>query len=217
MKKKNLIIKVHHLAPVQLPSVNEVESLLWVAYPPCGGSAHAMCQQSSTGLRLEGVGLFTLVVVWTDEVSQVDTGPCCERMRYYCVCVCVCEREFAKAVLTEGPLGCSGGHLHMQYSSPSLSPTQRYLLNKKHKMWINAIISNIITVFLMSFNPEKVYKCQSWVTDLFRTFKIKVCIKKNEFTGTDAWYSSFIWEMKSPTREQNILRDPQEENIVLFP
>lgn len=129
---------------MQLPSVNEVESLLWVAYPPGGGFTHTMCQQSSTGLRLEGVCLFTLVVVWTDEVFEVDTGPWCEWVRCYCEgrgCVSPSE-EFAKAVLTEGPPGCSREHLHMWYSSRwSMILTQFNFLNKKHKMWINAIIS----------------------------------------------------------------------------
>lgn len=71
---KNLITKVHHSAPVQLPSVNEAQSVLWVAYPLCRRFAHTLCQQSSTGLCLEGVRLFTSVAVWIDEVAEAEAG-----------------------------------------------------------------------------------------------------------------------------------------------
>lgn len=71
---KNLITKVHHLAPVQLPSVNEAQSVLRVAHPLCSRFAHTLCQQSSTGLCLEGARLFTFVAVWIDEVAEAEAG-----------------------------------------------------------------------------------------------------------------------------------------------
>lgn len=65
---------MHHLAPVQLPSVNEAQSVLRVAHPPCRQFAHTPCQQSSAGLCLEGAGLFTFVAVWIDEVAEAEAG-----------------------------------------------------------------------------------------------------------------------------------------------
>lgn len=38
---------MHHLAPVQLPSVNEAQPVLWVTRPLCRRFAQTPCQQSS--------------------------------------------------------------------------------------------------------------------------------------------------------------------------
>lgn len=61
---------MHHLAPVQLPSVNEAQSVLCAPRPTCMRLARTLCQQSSTGVCVEGARLFTFVVVWIDEVAE---------------------------------------------------------------------------------------------------------------------------------------------------
>ncbi len=71
---ENLITKVHRSAPVQLPSVNEAQSVLRVAHPLCRRFAHTLCQQSSMGRRLKGARLFTFVAVWIDEVAEAEAG-----------------------------------------------------------------------------------------------------------------------------------------------
>lgn len=61
---------MHHLAPVQLPSVNEAQSVLCAPRPPRMRLARTLCQQSS--VRVEGARLFTFVVVWIDEVAEAQ-------------------------------------------------------------------------------------------------------------------------------------------------
>lgn len=65
---------MHHLAPVQLCSVNDAQSVLRVARPLCRWFARTLCQQSSAGLCVEGVRLFTVVAVWIDEVAKAEAG-----------------------------------------------------------------------------------------------------------------------------------------------
>lgn len=65
---------MHHLAPVQLPSVNEAQSVLHAAHPLCRRLAWTLCQQSSAGVCVEGASLFTFVVGWIDEVVEAQAG-----------------------------------------------------------------------------------------------------------------------------------------------
>lgn len=65
---------MHHLAPVQLPSVNEAQSVLRAAHPLCRRLVRTLCQQSSAGVCVEGARLFTFVVVWIDEVAEAQAG-----------------------------------------------------------------------------------------------------------------------------------------------
>lgn len=60
---------MHHLAPVQLPSVNEARSVLCAPRPLCMRPARTLCQQSSAGVCVGGARLFTFVVVWIDEAQ----------------------------------------------------------------------------------------------------------------------------------------------------
>lgn len=87
-EKIHPITKAHHLAPAQLPSVNEAESFLRIARPPCrsgSGFAHALCQQQKPVcwvvgggvLRAEGVRLFTFVAARIDEVVEAEAGAPC--------------------------------------------------------------------------------------------------------------------------------------------
>lgn len=87
------ITKAHHLAPAQLPSVNEAQSFLRVARPPrrSGGSfAHTLCQQQKPVRRVvvvvgggggvlcaKGVRLFTFVAARIDEVAEAEAGAPC--------------------------------------------------------------------------------------------------------------------------------------------
>lgn len=88
-KKIHPITKAHHLAPAQLPSVNEAQSFLRDAHPPRrsgGGFAHTLCQQQKlvhgvgVGGRVlcaEGVRLFTFVAARIDEVAEAEAGAPC--------------------------------------------------------------------------------------------------------------------------------------------
>lgn len=94
MRKKKIhpITKAHHLAPAQLPSVNEAQTFLRVARPPRrsgGGFAHTPSQQQKPVrgvvvavvvggvLYAEGVRLFTFVAARIDEVAEAEAGAPC--------------------------------------------------------------------------------------------------------------------------------------------